>query len=149
LSEALKAYARLEKVFALYGKSGRTTAESARIPDRNQFARLYQTLRRIAPIASTGHADRLAVMLGYAAAMITFMLEVFEELGFIVMEEGELRLVESPVKKDLSHSARYRDAARRQESERILFAPTKEFAEWVRREARPSTMQINEGVGVS
>jgi single-stranded-DNA-specific exonuclease len=88
-------------------------------------------------------------MLGWNEETVAFMLTVFEELGFILYHEGQLRLAANPDKKELVHSAAYREALRRVETDSVLFAETKELAAWITRQMDQLPATIKEGVFVS
>ncbi|WP_274650031.1 single-stranded-DNA-specific exonuclease RecJ [Paenibacillus humicola] len=149
LAEALRAFRDIGAVYALYG----TTARSGRavdVPDREQFGRLYTTLRRVSPLTGEDAAGRLATMLGWQAERVRFMLNVFAELEFVSLANGTLMLADAPEKKDLSRSALYREAGHRRESDLILFAETKAFAEWIRSQSEGAPQStIQEGADIS
>lgn len=117
--------------------------------DREQFGRLYGTLKRVCPISAEGSAGRLAVMLGCRENGIHYMLQVFEELEFIAYRDGQLLLVPSPEKKDLTYSASYREAQRKLESDAVLFADAKELNKWIEQQmSNGLRSKIEGGVGV-
>ncbi|MBW7476253.1 single-stranded-DNA-specific exonuclease RecJ [Paenibacillus oenotherae] len=132
-------------------KRGVDAAEPLLTTDREQFGRLYGTLRRVCPIAEAGSAERLAVMLGYPVdgRSLAYMLQVFKELEFIESRDGQLVLVPMPIKKDLTHSASFREAQHRLESEAILFADAKQLTAWIGQQVESMPLSKNEGVSVS
>jgi len=179
LGALLKRAIRLERVYACYnqaelpseGQSGRNVAsrkgaaaiDAEGLPDRSVFGQLYQTLRRVAPLPETGCKTRLSTMMGWPEKLVDFMLQVFLELELLIVEEGELKLPSSPQKKDLSHSAVYRNRQRAVEAERVLFAEAAELAKWITEQSKEAlkvvgaasaninigSSDIKEGVAVS
>ncbi|MBW7456836.1 single-stranded-DNA-specific exonuclease C-terminal domain-containing protein, partial [Paenibacillus sepulcri] len=175
LASSIKACQGIERVYAMYSesfngyedkpgskaKSAASRQDKQKKPetaavqpfshtDRKNFGHLYQTLRRVCPINEDGAADRLSVMMGWKKASAAFMLKVFLELELIHTENNELRLVADPVKRELAHSRTYRDALRREKTEQILFAETKELAGWIIEQAEEALpLSIIKGVGVS
>ncbi|UVI28084.1 single-stranded-DNA-specific exonuclease RecJ [Paenibacillus spongiae] len=168
LSAIIRRCHALERVYAVYnqaswpsmqkpGASGAAkdslrSAEptlTADFPGREQFAQLYQTLRRVSPLAMQGSDERLATMMGWPANKIAFMLNVFAELEFTTTDGGSLSLAASPQKRELTHSASYRSGMRAAEAERILFAESESFAQWIREQQQLSISHVEEGAAVS
>lgn len=114
------------------------SSEEPAFPSREKFGQLYQTLRRVCPVAEDGHKERIAVMMGWPLEKIIFMLRVFEELELIIVQEQQLQLVKDPVKRELTHSAVYREELRKSESEQILLADTKELSDWITKQHKES-----------
>ncbi|BBH19292.1 single-stranded-DNA-specific exonuclease RecJ [Paenibacillus baekrokdamisoli] len=155
LIEAIHAAVELEVVYVLYEDqrittdAGRRSGAPARpkkgkeqpvvlteepsFPTREKFGQLYQTLRRVCPIAVDGHKERLATMMAWPIEQISFILGVFHELELVITQENQLQLVLAPVKRELSDSVLYREEQRLSESEKMLFAETKELSAWIAR----------------
>ncbi|MCQ6560900.1 single-stranded-DNA-specific exonuclease RecJ [Paenibacillus mendelii] len=169
LSAVIQCCIAIERIYAVYnqaaspdsqmksGSSGKgkdrsrpvETAWTADFPGREQFAQLYQTLRRVCPLAESGCEERLATMMGWPADTIAFMLKVFHELEFTTVEGDRISLVVSPIKRELTHSATYRNGLRTAEAEQILFGDFTLFVEWIRKQQQLSRSQVEEGAAVS
>ncbi|CAH1204319.1 hypothetical protein PAECIP111893_02222 [Paenibacillus plantiphilus] len=135
---------------AVSAKFQQGAGESQLTTDREEFGRLYGTLKRVCPIAAEGSARRLAVMLDYPENVIHYMLQVFKELEFIETGAGgQLVLVPAPAKKDLTYSAAYREAQRTMESDSILFAEAKALTEWIGQQLSTELRSKKEGVGIA
>ncbi|RAP77947.1 single-stranded-DNA-specific exonuclease RecJ [Paenibacillus montanisoli] len=142
LSRAIASCEGLEAVHLLYDER---KAKSI-FPTREQFGQLYQLLRRECPLPEEGISKQLALKLNGTDDVITFMLKVFTELEFIHTDQGYIRLSPVTGKKELSHSAAYRDAQRKFEANEVLSAPAKVLADWIVSQAQHSLLHLNEGV---
>ncbi|MFC5650124.1 single-stranded-DNA-specific exonuclease RecJ [Paenibacillus solisilvae] len=172
LGDALRNAPGLEAVYALYGAPKQAAAsmnrkgtasrssqgreqpaagnEEPAFPSREKFGQLYQTLRRVCPIAEDGHKERLSIMMGWPLEKIHFMLRVFEELELVNLQEQRLQLVANPVKRELTHSSVYRDELRQSEAEQILFAAEGELLAWITKQQKDSSINsMKKGAVVS
>ncbi|WP_256208751.1 single-stranded-DNA-specific exonuclease RecJ [Paenibacillus sp. CF384] len=146
LSYVLAACEGLEAVHLHYDTSQARPA----FPTREQFGDMYKLLRRECPLDEEGISKQLASKLsGTGESTITLMLKVFTELEFIHMEEGQVKLSPVTVKRELSHSAEYRDAQRIAEWNEIISAPIKRLTDWIIKEVQNSLLHLNEGVVIS
>ncbi|MBD2870417.1 single-stranded-DNA-specific exonuclease RecJ [Paenibacillus arenilitoris] len=82
----------------------------ASFPEREQFGLIYQHLRKLGRAPLRGLTERLAKQSGLSGGTVQLIIDVFEELQFIELRDGVMASVPSPQKKDLSASARYREA---------------------------------------
>ncbi|GGG19971.1 single-stranded-DNA-specific exonuclease RecJ [Paenibacillus abyssi] len=130
LSHILQACSGLESVVALYREDRR---QRAGFPQRQHFAEIYQTVRRLP--ASALHAAQLPAklsgMIGWDKEVVSMMLRVFEELEFIAFREGNVYVNPAPHKRELSESTAYRNALEQSEADQVLFASYQEFADWI------------------
>lgn len=92
-------------------------------PTREQFVQVYQRLRRSGATELRGAAERLAKDCGLTADAVQLMLDVFEELQFINIDNGTITPDPAPAKRDLSSSLCYRKAEERSTGRRAAAAP--------------------------
>ncbi|BCU81350.1 single-stranded-DNA-specific exonuclease RecJ [Polycladomyces abyssicola] len=86
-------------------------------PDREGFKQLYGWLLRVQSVRLPRDLQRLQKMTGLSKRMISFMLRVFQELGFVDGSGDYLRVVPKPAKRPLHTSDSYR---RQIERERVM-----------------------------
>ena len=80
---------RVVRVLPRARNSRQQSVKKPVFPSREKFGQLYQTLQAFARFPEMGTAERLAVMMGWPIEKIIFMLNVFEELEFLIASEGE------------------------------------------------------------
>ncbi|NIK69809.1 single-stranded-DNA-specific exonuclease RecJ [Paenibacillus sp. BK720] len=100
----------------------------ARFPEREHFGQVYQLLRRKQRFPVKGIEAYLSGQCGWPEQMITVMLEVFLELGFIEVDGTHFVVVEAPQKRDLGTSQRYQEAKREAERLRSPYVPNEVMA---------------------
>ncbi|WP_127494529.1 single-stranded-DNA-specific exonuclease RecJ [Paenibacillus glycanilyticus] len=100
----------------------------ARFPEREHFGQVYQLLRRKQRIPAKGIEAYLSGQCGWPEQMITVMLEVFLELGFIAVDGTHFVVAEAPQKRDLGTSQRYQEAKREAERLRSPYVPNEVMA---------------------
>lgn len=87
------------------------------VPDRERFKRLYGHLMGRVPFLPERDLHWLHKQTGISPQMILFMIQVFQELGFLREERGGLSIVSNPVKRPLTESTLYRQKL---EQERVF-----------------------------
>jgi single-stranded-DNA-specific exonuclease len=137
-SRELRSYRNLERVYLLYSdsKSGEMSAAAgvSHLPSREQFKTMYQSLRQLAEWNSSdlSKLEALSRRTGLSASWIRFMIEVFEELSFVVRDGSVYRIVQVPGKRDLGESTAYRRQAARCEVEQtLLYATSQQVTDWI------------------
>ncbi|TBL81594.1 single-stranded-DNA-specific exonuclease RecJ [Paenibacillus thalictri] len=132
LDTAIGAAAGAERFYAAFADGG--SKESATMPSRDMFKLVYTSLLR----GEAGSQERFSAMLrglskrsGLSEKLIRFMIEVFEELGFVEGKQGGFIPIPSPAKKELSESIKYKRRSSLAEIERhLVYTSGKEIAEW-------------------
>lgn len=76
-------------------------------PTRDDFKKLYKVIARIGKFPYQKGLSSLTRLTGLQKRVISFMIQVFEELGFVTLEQGELILQKHPAKKPLNESKSY------------------------------------------
>ncbi|WP_332631230.1 single-stranded-DNA-specific exonuclease RecJ [Halalkalibacter flavus] len=77
-------------------------------PNRDQFKWYYAFLLKRKSFNIKQHSEELAKYKGWSKQTITFMSQVFSELGFVTIDDGILSVTDNPQKKGLEESATYR-----------------------------------------
>ncbi|MDT8861537.1 single-stranded-DNA-specific exonuclease RecJ [Alkalihalobacillus sp. MEB130] len=85
-------------------------------PNREQFKWYYAFLLKRKSFNIRKHSEELAKYKGWSKETVTFMSQVFCELGFVTINDGILNVANDPQKKGLEESATYR---RKQEHAKI------------------------------
>lgn len=108
------------------------------VPDRKDFAEAYALFRAKGawPDAPDSFLREVSERIGRPLAVVRVMQDVFEELGFLRVENGWVTMEPSPAKRDLSESVRYREARHRWTGERLARLPAEALAEWMRQARR-------------
>jgi single-stranded-DNA-specific exonuclease len=119
------------------------------LPGREAFKTVYGTLLQQGG-PPTRDVRELSRRSGLSAHMVEFILQVFEELGFVrAADSGGYAAVPSPEKRDLSTSLLYQERQLREEAERFCtYASTKELEAWIRARV-PVDAAVAEGVSGS
>ena len=108
------------------------------VPDRRHFAEAYALFRAKGawPDDPEGFLREVSGRIGWPLSVVRVMQDVFEELGFLRVENGWVTMEPSPAKRDLSESARYRESRHRWTGERLARLPAEALAEWMRQARR-------------
>ena len=96
-----------ERFYFLYGDA-HLNRLFVKVPSRDQFKLFYQTLYGKESFSLSRHFTSLQRKTGLSKRMLTFMIRVFNELGFIQIERGKLKLRQNPPKRALTESSYYR-----------------------------------------
>ncbi|MBA4600848.1 single-stranded-DNA-specific exonuclease RecJ [Thermoactinomyces mirandus] len=76
-------------------------------PTRDDFKKLYKAIARIGKFPYQKYLPSLMRITGLQKRVISFMIQVFEELGFVTLEQDVLILQKHPAKKPLNESKSY------------------------------------------
>lgn len=113
-------FTSLENIILLHDK--RQQQELLQKPDRDQFKLIYGWL--VKSNQQFVHEDELIPYLSQKTSssirMVQLMLEVFEELEFIIREQGKVTVNTSPSKRPLDSSKRYQELGELAEMEYML-----------------------------
>lgn len=125
---------RLQHAERLYFLHGDADFDSffVRVPSREQFKLFYQTIYGRKSFSLTRHLSSLQRKTGLSKQMLTFMIQVFEELGFVQVERGELMLRENPPKRSLTESSYYQEQlAKEQVLQRFIYSSYQELCDYI------------------
>lgn len=126
---------------------GSSRAASGRFPGRDDFKKLYACLRQAGSIdeGDPGIWSALARATGQDRDTLRWMLEVFDELGFLARTGHAVALAKDPPKRDLGQSRIYRGKLAALERERLLIrSGAKELADYLRGMLPPRAPRVNE-----
>ncbi|EGL19650.1 MULTISPECIES: single-stranded-DNA-specific exonuclease RecJ [unclassified Paenibacillus] len=104
------------------------------MPTRDQFKAVYASVRQqgMWDLRNPALLQSFSRRSGLSAAMISFVLDVFEELGFIEKAGGVVRPVAAPSKRDLTTSRKYQERLSRAEVDRVcVYTSAKELSDWI------------------
>jgi single-stranded-DNA-specific exonuclease len=121
-----------ERFYAAFSCAGEP--ESAVLPSRDMFKLVYTSLLREGrtPEGFSGMVRRLHQRSGLSEKLIRFMMEVFEELGFVEQIGDAYIPVPSPAKKDLSASRKFQMRSARADVEQaLIYSSSRELSEWI------------------
>ncbi|OWA37861.1 single-stranded-DNA-specific exonuclease RecJ [Saccharibacillus sp. O16] len=122
----------LENIVLLYPAGG-PSAERLSEPSRERIKTIYVELRRSASerIDEGQLVRRLCQASGCSPRMIRMTLDVFEELRFIVRNEGAVQAEANPPKTALDSAQAYQILRDAEEMERRLLGPGEDLAAWL------------------
>ncbi|MFB5678738.1 single-stranded-DNA-specific exonuclease RecJ [Paenibacillus terreus] len=125
-------FPKVENIVLMHAKNGYHGRLEA--PDREQFKRIYVLLRKLGP----GPHDEKTILpalsrqCSVSVRMMSKVLDVFEELGFVHREDGKLSCVSNPPKKELTSSHRFHELNEAAEMERYLLDEgTPQLTNWM------------------
>ncbi|RXZ84498.1 single-stranded-DNA-specific exonuclease RecJ [Paenibacillaceae bacterium] len=132
LGRLLRACRGLESVVALYSADRRRRAG---FPQREHFGKVFQHIRKLAPagIASDALRTKLSETIGWMPDVVGMMLDVFAELEFISIQDGQVVVHPAPRKRELQESKRYSEALQQAQEDAILLASGRELTNWINR----------------
>jgi single-stranded-DNA-specific exonuclease len=128
---ALKPFPNIERVYCCFPQPDRAVSIPV-IPERDHFGKVYRWLNAMDRFPTHTDLGKISHKVGLSVTMIEFMIHVFKELGFVVEEGNTLRVVPSPVKRDLDESALYQRTKETDEVEKTLVnSSTKQLSEYI------------------
>ncbi|GIP20800.1 single-stranded-DNA-specific exonuclease RecJ [Paenibacillus sp. J22TS3] len=133
LDSVLTSIPNLERIILVHGQQDRY--ERVEIPSRDNFKTVYAWIRHYSAKGLTEEQmlNQLVRQTGFTKRMMRLTLEVFEELEFIIRDNGRLRLNPSPSKQPLETSARYLQLEALAEMEQVMLrGKAAQVAEWMR-----------------
>lgn len=108
-----------ERFYFLYGDAD-FDPFFVKVPSREQFKRFYQTIYGKTSISLPHHLTSLQRKTGLSKRMLTFMIRVFHELGFVQIEQGKLMLKQDPPKRSLTESSYYQEQLAKEQVMQVL-----------------------------
>ncbi|RKN83812.1 single-stranded-DNA-specific exonuclease RecJ [Paenibacillus ginsengarvi] len=121
----------------------------ASVPSRDIFKALYQAVIRQNnwAIGNAAFLEPVRRKLGLSEGLIRFMLNVFEELEFIVRQGETYTAVSSPRKRDMNESEAYQSRLKRSEVEQMLvYSNAQQLAEWISDKLEARATRTMEGI---
>lgn len=128
----LSIFKGLERIYLLH--PNRSAQEVLIPPSRELFKEVYKLLRAF-PRSKVLEAELLPLLearTSLSRRMLEMIMDVFQELDFVVREEGSIEVSESPSKKPLEASQRYLELIRQAEIEQMLLhGQVAQISEWL------------------
>ncbi|MEK8131511.1 single-stranded-DNA-specific exonuclease RecJ [Paenibacillus filicis] len=123
----------VRRYYAVFGDT-ENDRQSAVVPGRDMFKSVYGAvamLEKAGTVLEAGFCQAVAKRTGLSPSLVTFMLEVFAELGIAAPTTGGgYRLVPSAPKRELTTSMLYQARMKRPETEQtLLYSSAKELLE--------------------
>lgn len=135
---ALSVLAAAERIYALFAPMRPLPVDVSRNAFKQVYSLILQAKQwRINDEARYQHWGRAA---GLKAETVRFAVEVFEELEFIRLENGQFTAVEAPAKKPLGQSQRVQALEAAKEAEELLvFSTADQLTSWMLDQLNVST----------
>jgi single-stranded-DNA-specific exonuclease len=125
--KGMRHFQEAERIYFLFGDAAFDDV-LAKTPAREDFKRLYACLSARGKVSLNRHLPALVRATGLQKRTLSFMIQVFEELGFLKNDGGEVELLPSPEKKPLTESVLYRRQIQRSEVlEKLLLSGYEEL----------------------
>ncbi|SIS36691.1 single-stranded-DNA-specific exonuclease RecJ [Salimicrobium flavidum] len=134
---------RLYTVFSLTSDAFMQT-----LPTRDHFKYFYGMLRKKGSFDLEKDANLLARHKGWQVDSIKFICNVFFDLGFVTIEDGQLRVNSKPEQKDLIESETFQKRQSQIEVEKKLYYSTyKELRAWIDKQLQRPGSEVKEEIG--
>ncbi|WP_182200488.1 single-stranded-DNA-specific exonuclease RecJ [Paraliobacillus salinarum] len=105
---------------------------SQAFPNRNDFKWFYGMLLKRGEFTVSTDVPLLIKHKGWKKDKIEFIIKVFSELEFVKINDGVLRPIEQPSKRDLTESQLYQKMIEQAEIEKIMYYSTyQELKDWL------------------
>ncbi|RSL34409.1 single-stranded-DNA-specific exonuclease RecJ [Salibacterium salarium] len=128
LTDILSKVENIERIYAFFEEKEQVYFQTT--PSREDFKWYYSFLKKRETFNFTKHGEELARRKGQAFFAISFMTDVFFELGFVKLENGIITVNKSPEKKDLTNSVTYqRHLNKKQTEQELLYSTYNELKE--------------------
>lgn len=105
LKALIKASANLARIYCIFADHQLVAATR----EKELFKKVYLLLKHSKQLSKKAIAERSLKDLGINSLTFHFILDVFAELGFIIVDGDQITLEQSPEKKQLADSALFRD----------------------------------------
>lgn len=128
----LTCFSHVERFYFLFGDLELDDDLWVKVPSRDQFKRLYQTIYQKEQLSLTRHFAALQRRTGLSKRMILFIIRVFQELGFVTIENDKMRMKSNPPKRPLSDSPYYQaQRAKEEVLQRLIYSSYQELCDYV------------------
>ncbi|UQZ86787.1 Single-stranded-DNA-specific exonuclease RecJ [Paenibacillus konkukensis] len=145
LEQVIVSASGAERWYAVFSGS---PANQGPLPNRDIFKTVYGAVLKLGDQAFPASyiTEALSRRSGQSQQLIQFILDVFEELGFIQRRPEGYRAVSNPAKKDLTASRLYRQRQHSLDVEQTLvYSSAQELHEWIsgkHKQMKPSLEEI-------
>lgn len=132
LQRKMKYLGQIERIYLLFGDADFDDL-LVKAPAKGEFAHTYRLLRRSkGPISITKHFTSLLKATGLKKRSLSFIIQVFEELEFIKIEQGFIHVDPTPIKKSLTESKHYQQQLAREEVlQTLVYSSYRELCQYL------------------
>ncbi|WP_027414934.1 single-stranded-DNA-specific exonuclease RecJ [Aneurinibacillus terranovensis] len=129
LHDYLSPYTGVERIYCLFGEEPGSLSS---LPTRDHFKEVYKGIIRSKKVR-TQDIPLLAKATLLTPSSVSFILDVFHDLGFLHKLDGVYTLVENPMKKDLTESIIYQEKRKALELEtELLYSPPSSLSHFIK-----------------
>ncbi|WP_028547714.1 single-stranded-DNA-specific exonuclease RecJ [Paenibacillus sp. UNC451MF] len=131
LEQAISSASHVQRWYAVFSGS---LQQQGTLPNRDMFKTVYGAVQKQGDsvLKASYFVEALSKRSGHSKDVITFMLDVFIELGFIKRTSEGYAPMPSPAKKDLSTSKLYQMRQQSLEVEQtLLYSTAQQLVEWL------------------
>ncbi|MFT9486971.1 MAG: single-stranded-DNA-specific exonuclease RecJ [Tepidibacillus sp.] len=129
MREILKKYAKIERIYCIYGHNDNKLFSKAL--DRNLFKQIFATLKQNELLKNRFKAEHYFNNLGISSEIFQFVLDVFSELGFIIVKGEQIHFNPNPERKELTQSDLYRSYLEFEEVKQLfLYSTSEQLGKW-------------------
>ena len=119
VKQIFKIYSNIERIYCVFEQD---TVDSKGYPvDRDLYKKVYTSLKEKESFKNRKEAETYVNKLELSSEIIHFILDVFIELGFIIIEGEKIIFNSEPEKKELSESELYRKFSEQEEIRQLFF----------------------------
>ncbi|MFV9510929.1 single-stranded-DNA-specific exonuclease RecJ [Tepidibacillus sp. LV47] len=131
MEEIIMKLQEAKKLYCIYENFVHTKYRLDKMPTREVFKQVYTVLKKYPNINQKGKAEHFFKKLGINIETFQFILDVFQELGFIIVDGDFLTLHPNPEKKELMQSFLYREFLEKEKVKEIfVYSNSKTLRNW-------------------
>ncbi|PBB06798.1 single-stranded-DNA-specific exonuclease RecJ [Salimicrobium humidisoli] len=135
-----------ERIYAVY--SLRDDAFMQTLPSREHFKYFYGMLKKKKTFDLEKDSALLARHKGWKVDSIKFICNVFFDLGFVTIKDGQLFMNTQPEQKSLTESRTFQTRQEQMEVEKVLYYSTyKELKDWMETRLQITGAEVKEEIG--
>ncbi|RAL26616.1 single-stranded-DNA-specific exonuclease RecJ [Thermoflavimicrobium daqui] len=123
----------VERLYFLYGDTDFDDI-LVKLPTYQEFAAVYKLIKskQKTPIHRIKHLPSLSRVMGLSKRTLSFMISVFEELNFLKIEQGYIKVNPNPAKQPLENSELYqRQQAKEEVWKKLVYSSYRELCDYL------------------
>lgn len=133
--QCLQKYVDIERYYFLFGDDDDDFANLMNVPKRDEFKKLYQTLYQVRDknVQFPRHLEALSRKTGLSKRTLSFMIQVFEDLSFVSIQNGNVQLQSGVKKRSLQESVLYqRQVDYVAVQQKLIYSSYRELKQYIR-----------------
>ncbi|TCS96452.1 exonuclease RecJ [Hazenella coriacea] len=132
LKQGIQQWGQIERIYLLFGDADFDDL-LVKAPSKENFAHTYRVLQRgKGPISISKHFTSLSRATGLKKRSLSFIIQVFEELEFIKIEQGFIHINPTPERKPLTESKFYQaQLAREEVLQTLVYSSYRELCQYL------------------